>query len=227
MPPRPGWEDAHMPTLHLSPDELLTTTRSVRKRLDLTRPVPLELVRECLEIAMQAPSGSNRQTWQWLVVTDGQLRREIGELYRRAVAGYLASSGAAGKLFADDPGRSAVQRRVGDSVAYLGEHLGEVPVLVLPCLQVSGRGLPAGNQAGLWGSLLPAAWSYMLAARARGLGTAWTTLHLSAEQEVAGLLGLPADVRQAALIPTAYYTGDRFRPAPRQPLDDVLHLNGW
>src|SRR6266568_5834191 len=113
---------------------------------------------------MQAPSGSNRQTWQWLVVTDGQLRWEIGELYRRAVAGYLASSGAAGKLFAEDPGRSAVQRRVGDSVAYLGEHLGEVPVLVLPCLQVSGRGLPAGNQAGLWGSLLPAAWSYMLAA---------------------------------------------------------------
>jgi nitroreductase len=216
-----------MATLDLSPDELLTTTRSVRRRLDLTRPLPLELVRECLEIAIQAPSGSNRQSWQWLVVTDAELRRAIGELYRRAVAEYLASSGAAGKLFAEDPARSAVQRRVSDSVAYLGEHMGEAPVLVIPCLRVSGPGLSADNQAGLWGSLLPAAWSYMLAARARGLGTAWTTLHLRFEQDTARLLGLPADVRQGALIPTAYYTGDRFHPAPRQPLQDVLHLNGW
>jgi nitroreductase len=216
-----------MAMLELSPDELLTTTRTVRKRLDLTRPVPMELIRECLEIAIQAPSGSNRQTWEWLVVTDAGLRRAIGELYGRAVAGYLASSGAAGKLFADDPERSAVQRRVGDSVAYLGEHMGEAPVLVLPCLRVSGGRLPAGSQAGLWGSLLPAAWSYMLAARARGLGTAWTTLHLNFEQETADLLGLPGDVRQGALIPTAYYTGDRFRPAPRQPLDEVLHVDGW
>jgi len=220
-----GWQDAGMAMLELSPDELLTTTRSVRRRLDLTRPVPLELVRECLQVALQAPSGSNRQSWHWLVVTDPGLRRGIGELYRRAVAGYLASPGAAGRLFAEDPQRSPVQRRVGDSVAYLGEHLSEVPVLVIACLRAAR--LPAGNQAGLWGSLLPAAWSYMLAARARGLGTAWTTLHLSFETEVAALLGLPPDVRQGALIPTAYYTGDGFRPAPRQPLDDVLHVNGW
>jgi nitroreductase len=208
----------------MSPDELLTTTRSVRKRLDLGRPVPLELVRECLEIALQAPSGSNRQTWQWVVVTDARLRREIGGYYRRAVEGYLASGGAAGKLFADDPARSPVQRRVGESVAYLGEHMGAVPVLVLPCIR--GR-MPAGNQAGFWGSVLPAAWSYMLAARARGLGSAWTTLHLRFEAEIAELLGLPADVHQGALIPTAYYTGDGFRPAARQPLDDVLHVDGW
>jgi nitroreductase len=211
----------------ISPDELLTTTRSVRKRLDLARPVPLELVRECLEIALQAPSGSNRQTWEWVVVTDAGLRQEIGGYYRRAVESYLASSGAAGKLFADDPDRSAVQRRVGDSVAYLGEHMGAVPVLVLPCIRVTGGRLPSGSQAGLWGSVLPAAWSYMLAARARGLGTAWTTLHLRFEPEIARLLGLPADVRQGALIPTAYYTGDGFRPAARQPLDDVLHVDGW
>jgi nitroreductase len=143
------------------------------------------------------------------------------------VAGYLASSGSAAALFADDPQRSAVQRRVGESVAYLGEHMSVVPVLVVPCLRVPGGELPAGNQAGLWGSLLPAAWSYMLAARARGLGTAWTTLHLRYEQETAALLGLPPEVRQGALIPTAYYTGDRFHPAPRQPLDEVLHVNGW
>ena len=202
-----------MATLPLSPDELLTTTRSVRKRLDFSREVPLALVRECLEIALQAPSGSNRQTWQWVVVTEPERRQAIGEFYRRAVADYLESSGAAGKLYADHPVRGPVQRRVGDSVAYLGEHMGEAPVLVIPCLQV-GRGgeLPAGNQAGMWGSLLPAAWSFMLAARARGLGTAWTTLHLEYEAEVADLLGLPAGVDQGALIPTAYYTGD-FRPA--------------
>jgi nitroreductase len=216
-----------MNVLDLSPDELLTTTRSVRKRLDLTRPVPLDLVRRCIEIALQAPSGSNRQDWHWLVVTDPEKRAAIGELYGRAVDAYLDSAGAAGKLFAGDPDRAAVQRRVGDSVAYLGRHMGEAPVLVIPCLKLSNGKLPTGNQAGLWGSLLPAAWSYMLAARARGLGTAWTTLHLMYEEEAAKLLGLPEGVRQGALIPTAYYTGDGFRPAARQPVEEVLHLNGW
>jgi nitroreductase len=213
-------------TLPLSPDELLTTTRSVRKRLDLTRPVPMELIRESLEIALQAPSGSNRQTWHWLVVIDAEKRRAIGEFYRRSVQRYLASSGAAGKLYADDPSRATVQRRVGDSVGYLGDHMGEVPVLLIPCLR-TGSALPSGNQAGLWGSLLPAVWSFMLAARARGLGTAWTTLHLAYEREVGELLGLPDDVRQGALVPTAYYTGETFKPAPRQPLDEVLHHDRW
>jgi nitroreductase len=219
---------ARVTTLPLTPDELLTTTRSVRKRLDLHRPVPLELVRECLEIALQAPSGSNRQTWHWVVVVDQEQRRAIGEYYRRSVQAYLDSSGAAGKLHADDPERAPVQRRVGDSVAYLGDHMGEVPVQVIPCLKI-GRGgkLSHDNQAGLWGSLLPAAWSYMLAARARGLGTAWTTLHLTYEQDVAELLALPDDVRQGALIPTAYYTGETFKPAARQPLDEILHIDRW
>lgn len=214
-----------MTTAPLSPDELLTTTRSVRKRLDFTRDVPMELIRECLEIALQAPSGSNRQGWHWIVVTDPTTRREIGELYRRAVEQYLQSPGSAGALFADDPDRSVVQRRVGSSVEYLGEHLGEAPVLVIPCL--TARGLGAGNQAGLWGSLLPAAWSYMLAARARGLGTAWTTLHLEYEAEVADLLKIPEGVYQGALIPTAYYTGETFRPAPRTPLEEILHVDTW
>jgi nitroreductase len=215
-----------MATIDLTPDELLTTTRTVRKRLDLTRPVPVELVRECLEIALQAPSGSNRQGWEWIVVTDEEQRRAIGELYRRAVEGYLGSSGSAAKLFSDDPQRAEVQQRVGSSVAWLGEHMGDVPVLLLPCIHV-GRGLGDGNQAGLWGSLLPAVWSYMLAARARGLGTAWTTLHLTYENEVASILGLPDDVRQSALVPTAYFTGETFKPAPRAPLDDVLHIDRW
>jgi len=211
--------------LPLTADEMLTTTRSVRKRLDLTRPVPLELVRECLEIALQAPSGSNRQSWHWIVVADADQRAAIGQLYRRAVESYLESPGTAARLFADDPERSAVQSRVGDSVAYLGQHLGEVPVLVIPA--VRARTLPAGNQAGLWGSILPAAWSYMLAARARGLGTAWTTLHLMYEQEVADLLGLPPEIRQGALIPTAFTVGTEFKAAPRQPLDEVLHVDRW
>lgn len=212
-------------SLDLNPDELLTTTRTVRKRLDLERPVPMELVRECIEIALQGPSGSNRQTWHWLVITDADKRAAVGEFYRRAVEQYLDGPGAAGKLHADDPERGAVQRRVGDSVAYLGERMGQVPVLVIPCLQA--KNLPAGNQSGLWGSILPSAWSYMLAARARGLGTAWTTLHLTYEQEVQELLGLPEDIRQTVLIPTAYSIGTDFKPAPRQPLDDVLHIDGW
>lgn len=215
-----------MTTLPLSPDELLTTTRTVRRRLDLTRPVPLELVRECLEIALQAPSGSNTQQWHWLVIQDEDQRRRIGELYRRSVEHYQASPAYAGKLYADDPARSQVQRRIGNSVDYLAEHMAQVPVLIIPCIR-AGKTLPASNQAGLWGSLLPAAWSFMLAARARGLGTAWTTLHLAYEDEVAGILGLPDDIRQGLLIPTAYYTGESFKPAPREPLDEVLHCDRW
>ncbi|MFI5732316.1 nitroreductase family protein [Kribbella sp. NPDC051587] len=207
----------------LTPDELLTTTRTVRKRLDLEKPVPIELVRECIEVAVQAPSGSNRQTWHWMVVTDAEKRAAIGEYYRLAVEQYLAGPGAAGKLHADDPERAPVQRRVGDSVAYLGERMGQVPVLVIPCLTVSK--LPAGNQSGTWGSILPAAWSYCLAARARGLGTAWTTLHMVYEKEIQELLGLPEEIRQSVLLPTAYYTGDTFKPAPRQSLDDVIHID--
>ncbi|TDC17350.1 nitroreductase family protein, partial [Kribbella albertanoniae] len=110
-----------------------------------------------------------------------------------------------------------------DSVAYLGERMGQVPVLVIPCLTVSK--LPAGNQAGTWGSILPAAWSYCLAARARGLGTAWTTLHMVYEKEIQELLGLPEEIRQSVLLPTAYYTGDTFKPAPRQSLDEVIHID--
>jgi len=209
----------------MSAETVLTTTRSVRKRLDLTRPVDLAVVRECLTIALQAPSGSNRQQWQWLVVTDAGQRAAIGEVYRKSCDEYLASEAAAGKLFADDPERSAVQRRVHSSVAALADTMGQVPVLLLPCIRTDS--LPSGNQAGLWGSVLPAAWSFMLAARTRGLGTAWTTLHLSYESEVAKILDLPSDVHQAALIPTAYYTGADFKPAPRQPLDEVLHIDRW
>jgi len=213
-------------TLPLSPDELLTTTRAVRRRLDLTRPVPLALVRECLEIALQAPSGSNAQSWHWIVVTDPAQRAAVGEVYRQQVVRYAESSGFAGKLFADRPARAQVQQRVGASAVWLGEHMGAVPVLVVPCVS-TGRPLPQGNQAGLWGSLLPAVWTYMLAARARGLGTAWTTLHLAREAEVADILGIPDGVHQGALVPTAYYTGETFRPAAREPLDAVLHLDRW
>jgi len=211
----------------MTPEELLTTTRSVRKRLDLDRPVPIDLVRRALTMALQAPSGSNRQEWQWLVVTDAEQRTRIGAVYARSCAAYLSSSGAAGRLFTENPERAAVQQRVHDSVAHLADRMGDVPVLVLPCLRTGSARLPAGNQAGLWGSVLPAAWSYMLAARTLGLGTAWTTLHLRYEREVAEILELPDGVHQAALIPTAYYTGETFRTAVRQPLDEVLHVDRW
>jgi nitroreductase len=211
-------------TLPLSPDELLTTTRSVRKRLDLQRPVPPELIRECLQIALQAPTGGNSQGWHWMVVTDADLRARIGEFYRRSFDSYRESSSYAGRVAGDQ--RAAVQARVANSAEWLAERMGEVPVHVIGCLTAAAE-LPADNQAGLWGSLLPAAWSYQLAARARGLGSAWTTLHLNYEREIGDLLGLPPEVRQGVLLPTAYYTGETFRPASREPLDQVLHLDRW
>jgi nitroreductase len=211
----------------MTPDELLTTTRTVRRRLDFDRPVDPALIRECLTIALQAPSASNAQRWHWVVVTDAGLRSQIGDYYQQSVKGYLRSPFSAARIHADDPERSAVQRRVGDSVAYLGDNLGRVPVFVIPCVTVPGGNLSAGSQAGLWGSVMPAAWSFMLAARSRGLGTAWTTLHLGYETEIAKLIGIPSDVRQAVLIPTAHTIGDDFHPAKREPLDAVLHWDAW
>lgn len=218
-------------TLPLSPDELLTTTRSVRKRLDLDRPVPMELVRESLEVALQAPTGSNRQGWHWLVVTDPALRKQIGDYYAESFNAYHNSPTYAGNAEAPgaeghSPERQAVQARVTSSAEWLAERMGDVPVHVIACIAV-GEELPPGNQAGLWGSLLPAAWSYQIAARARGLGSAWTTLHLKYEKEISALLGIPADVRQGVLLPTAYFTGETFRPAKREPLDTVVHVDGW
>jgi len=214
------------PLLALGPDELLSTTRAVRKRLDLDRPVPLEVVRECLELAVQAPSGSNLQGWHWVVVTDADRRARIGELYGKAFALYRDSPYYAGRADSGDPERDAVQARVGSSAEYLADHMGEVPVLLIPC--ITGRPSGEGSTAGLWGSLLPAAWSFCLAARSRGLGTAWTTLHLLYEREVAELLGIPYDeVAQGVLLPVAYTKGTDFRPGPRVPLDPILHVDSW
>jgi nitroreductase len=209
--------------LPLDPDELLTTTRSVRKRLDLERPVPIEIVREALEVALQAPTGSNSQTWHWIVVTDPDKRRAIAEMYARSYARYR---GTGGRTYAD-PTRQAVQQRVSTSADYLAEHMAEVPVLVIGAIYTGAEEFAPGSQAGLWGSLLPAAWSLQLALRARGLGSAWTTLHLAYEREIAELLGIPPTVRQGVLLPVAHTVGTDFRPAHRAPLDEVLHIDGW
>jgi nitroreductase len=212
--------------LPLDPDELLTTTRSVRKRLDFDRPVPLELVKESIEVALQAPTGSNQQGWHWVVVTDAEKRARIGEYYRQTYERYSTSQASAARTAALSEDRQVVQGRVRSSSQYLADRMGEVPVHVIACI-TAGVDLPAANQAGLWGSLLPAAWSYQLAARARGLGSAWTTLHLAHEKEIAELLGIPPEVRQGVLLPTAYFTGETFKPAPREPLDKVLHVDTW
>jgi nitroreductase len=207
-------------------DALLTTTRSVRKRLDLERPVDPALLERCIEIALQAPTGSNAQGWHFLVVTDAEKRRALGGLYRKAFEAY-AASGVYRPRFPEGDLRSRQYPRVYDSASFLAENLGRVPVHVIPCIE--GRVEQAGvvAQASLYGSILPAAWSFMLAARARGLGSAWTTLHLVFEKEAAGILGVPDTVTQAALLPVAWYRGSAFRPAKRLPARERTHWNGW
>jgi nitroreductase len=204
--------------LALSPDELLSTTRAVRKRLDLDRPVPLEVVREALAVALQAPSGSNSQGWHWIVLTDAGVKARVAEFYKRSYRAYREAM--------PEPA-TAAQERIAASSDYLSEVMGQVPVLVIGAITVGAAGLTEGNQAGVWGSVLPAAWSLALALRARGLGTAWTTLHLNYEREVAEVLGLPANVRQGVLLPVAYSKGTDFKPGPRADLDAVLHVDGW
>jgi nitroreductase len=214
----------------LTVDQVLTTTRTVRRRLDLSRPVDIGLVKECLEIALQAPTGSNKQDWHWIVISDPEVKAAIGEYYRRGFEEYYAAHPVVSRPPSGDADRDLVRGRMvhnRGNAAYLAERIGQVPVLVVACLQLESGRLPEGNQATVWSSLLPAVWSYMLAARERGLGTALTCAHLDYEEEVAALLGLPPTVRQGALIPTAYYTGDAFAPARREPLEKVLHLDRW
>lgn len=208
-------------------DHLLTTTRSVRRRLDFGRPVERAVIERCLEIAVQAPTASNRQNWHFLVVTQPEAKAVIGEYYRRSfevyIGGRAAAAPAPGAL-----GPSAVQMaRVRDSAAYLAEHMAEAPALVIPAIEGRAESRPLAEQAALYGSILPAVWSLMLALRARGLGSAWTTLHLPYEQEVARLLGVPASITQVALLPVAYFTGGDFRPADRVPAAHVTHWDRW
>jgi nitroreductase len=196
-------------------DHLLTTTRSVRKRLDLSRPVEPELIERCLEIATQAPSGSDRQGWHFVVITDPALKLQVAELYRASYQAYAATRS------------SNARAALVSSSDYLAEHMHEAPALILFCYEGRPEQPTPTAQAGFYGSILPAAWSFMLALRARGVGSAWTTLHLRYEQETADLLGLPPNLTQAVLLPIAYFTGEDFKPAVRQRAAERTHWNGW
>jgi nitroreductase len=197
-------------------DKLLTTTRTVRKRLDLTRDVEPEIIQACLEIATQAPTGGNIPRYHFMVLTDAGLRADLAAIYKRSY------------LEVYSPARQAETRQTDpgliDSATYLAEHMHAVPVLIVPCIEAPpGQGMGPG----VYGSILPATWSFMLALRARALGAAWTTLHLRYEQEAATLLGIPDGIRQVALLPVAYYTGDDFKPARRVPARQRTYWNRW
>jgi nitroreductase len=195
-------------------DHLLSTTRAVRKRLDLDRPVRPEIVEECLRLAIQAPTGSNRQGWHWVVVTDADERAALADMYRAGFGPYMdrARSGSEGMT------------RVGESALWLAERLEQVPVHVIPCIEDYTKG---SAHAGVWASIYPAVWSFQLALRSRGLGSVLTTLHLPRAHDAAELLGIPDGVLQAGLVPVAYYTGDDFKPAKRHPVESVSSWNRW
>ena len=221
---------ARMPLLPLNPDELLSTTRAVRKRLDFDRPVPDELIRECVSLAMQSPSGSNNPTMQFVVVRDPAKKAALGEIYRQCFSMYKTWDGIyIGSIDKGSVEANEQQARSASSADLLGERMGDAPALVIAC-SVGGRadGLPGAMGATIFGNILPAMWSFMLAARARGLGTCWTTLHLFQEQAVADLLGIPFDsVQQACLSPIAFTKGTDFKPAARPPADSIIHWDQW
>jgi nitroreductase len=213
--------------LDLTPDELLSTTRAVRKRLDLTRPVPRELIEECVDLAVQAPTGRNRQRWHFLVVTEAEQRRAVADIFLRA----LAMPGGQ-PLTERDVWRmnyhSGSTARVFDGLRHLADNIHRVPAFVIPGVEGRTDHAPVTVQAGAWGSILPAVWSFMLAARARGLGTVWTTAQGPLERELAQVLGVPyEEVMLAAFIPLAFTLGTDFKPAPRIPREEVLHWDRW
>jgi nitroreductase len=204
-------------------DKLLSTTRAVRKRLDLTRPVEPEVILDCIRLSQQAPTGSNQQGWRWMVVTDADKRKQLAELYARAGKDYLQ----AGRKQAEAGGH-AQTARVLDSAYYLVEHLHEVPVHVIPCLK--GKlpdGVPSAMAAGYFGSIFPAVWSFQLALRSRGLGSVLTTLHLAFADAAAEILGIPNDVTQCGLLPVAYTKGLDFAVATRRPPQHITYWNTW
>lgn len=203
-------------------DALLSTTRAVRKRLDLARPVPREVILECIRLSQQAPTGSNAQTWRWVIVTDAGLRKEIARIYREGGGQYLEL--ARTRAADGDP----QTKRVYDSAFWLLDHLADVPVFAIPC--VIGRppsGAPVVAHASVYGSIFPAVWSFQLALRARGLGSVLTTLHLFKEQEVAKLLGIPEGVAQVGLLPVAYTKGTDFQPATRPAPETITSWDRW
>ena len=222
-----------MSVLNLSGEALLSTTRAVRKRLDFDKPVSQTLIKECVEVALQAPTGGNTQGWQFMAVFDADKRAALAELYRKGWAMYKEANGSVFDLAKKTGAGKARDQmvRVARSADYLADNIEKVPVLMIPCIpgrieQMS----PAGNiaLASVYGSILPATWSYMLAARNRGLGTCWTTVHLMHEEAAADILGIPyAEITQCALIPTAFSLGTDFKPASRKPLDGVLHIDQW
>jgi nitroreductase len=200
-------------------DRLLSTTRAVRKRLDLDRPVEPEVLLDCVRLSQQAPTGSNSQSWRWVIVTDPDKRRALAELYRKGGGQYLA---AARERFTS--GQTA---RVYDSASWLADNLEKVPVHVLPCTGRVAENSPLWFTAASMGSIFPAVWSFQLALRARGLGSVITSFHLVFEKEAAQLLSIPDDVMQVALLPVAYTKGTDFRPARRPPAEQIVHWNGW
>lgn len=205
-------------------DRLLTSTRSVRKRLDYSRPVPAALIQECIDIAIQAPTGSNQQTWSFLVVTDAAKKKALADLYRKGFEMY-AQMPRPERDAADL--REKQMPRVIDSAVYLAQTMEQAPVFLIPCIEGRFEEQPQFAQASMYGSILPAVWSFMLAARARGLGSAWTTIHLMFESEAAAILGIPSHITQAALLPVAYFTGEDFKPAKRIPARELTYWDSW
>ena len=213
-------------TLNLSVDEVLTTTRSVRKRLDFDKPVGRDVLMECLELALQAPTGSNAQGWQWVFVEDADKKKAIADVYLKNAQPYLS---APKPDYDQGDTRGERMGKVADSAMYLAEHMHEAPVLLIPCLQGREDKSPIGGVS-FWASLFPAVWSFCLALRSRGLGSCWTTLHLlgGGEQQVADVLGIPHDkYSQGGLFPIAYTKGTDFRPAKRLPAEQLTHWNAW
>jgi nitroreductase len=204
-------------------DRVLTTTKSVRRRLDLSRPVDRDVVIDCIRLASYAPNASNAQEWRWLVVDDPDLRRQVGEAYRRVTVGPVTDMLNAKLAAGDEPGA-----RISRSILYLADHMGEVPILVIPCFHFKpDAGTPLPQISRMFASTYPAVWSFQLALRSRGLGSVLTTAHTLDEEGMGKVLGIPGGWTQTCLIPVAYTVGLDFTPSPRRPVEEFIGWNGW
>lgn len=200
-------------------DHALMTTRGVRQRLDFDRDVDDQIILDCIDVAEQAPTGGNNGSRRWMIIRDQDTKDRMAELYLSAGVDWVIET--AKRL----EGSGHQNERLMTGARHLGENIARTPALVMPTIlgRHDGSGRP-----GLFDSVIQSAWSFMVALRARGLGTVWTTMYLNEAPAVAELLDLPEHVTQICLFPVAYTIGTDFKPTSRRyPAREIAYFDRY
>lgn len=191
-------------------DHYLSTARSVRRKIDFERPISRKDLEACVNVAVQAPTGIPGETWRFLIVDDGETKQRVAAVYRDVITELMTERGL--------PMKQTQQA--------LMDRLPEMPCMVFVCSL--GQPMPThAGQVAFFGSVLPAAWSLMLAMRVRGIGATWTSVLSARCEQIAEILNIPDDVTQTVMLPCGYTKDATLKPADRLSAADVTYWNSW